>query len=225
MKLAIVSDVHSNLHALEVVLKEIDQLGPEMVVCAGDVVGYGAYPNECCEIVRSHGWKTVKGNHDRAVLDRDTSGMNPYAARAVEWTADVIRPDSRKFLEDLDIESQFPFAGRSIAMYHGSPISDEDYVFESDVDEDLLSSADTDALILGHTHVPCVKKLSNGLFINPGSVGQPRDGEWKASFAVLDSDTNECDIRRVPYDLNSAAEAIRNANLPGILAERLYYGT
>jgi putative phosphoesterase len=218
MKLAIISDVHSNLHALEAVLNEIDRFTPEMTVCAGDVVGYGAYPNECCEMLRDR-------NHDSAVLDRDLSGANPYAARAILWTSDVIKADSRKYLESLGIESRFSFGGRTVAMFHGSPSDPNEYVFEYDVDDDLLKSAEADVLILGHTHVPCVKKLSSGLFINPGSVGQPRDSEWKASFAILDSDTNECIIMRVPYDLGGATEAIRNANLPSILAERLFYGT
>ena len=225
MKLAIISDVHSNLHALEAVLNEINRFTPEMTVCAGDVVGYGAYPNECCELLRERTSKIVRGNHDRAVLDRDPSGANPYAARAILWTSDVIKADSRKYLESLGIESRFSFGGRTVAMFHGSPSDPDEYVFEYDVDDDLLRSAEADVLILGHTHVPCVKKLSRGLFINPGSVGQPRDGEWKASFAILDTDTNECIIERVPYDLGGATEAIRNANLPGILAERLFYGT
>jgi putative phosphoesterase len=225
MKLAIVSDVHSNLHALEAVMKEIDRIGPEMVACAGDLVGYGAFPNECCEILKARASKTVKGNHDCAVLEKDPSGANPYAARAILWTADIISTESRRFLEGLSTESRFPFEGKSIAMFHGSPANVDDYVFEYDADDELVESTEADVLILGHTHIPCIKRLESGLFINPGAVGQPRDGEWRASYAVLDSETNECSIRRVPYDLTAAAEAIRKAGLPGILAERLYYGT
>lgn len=225
MMLAIVSDVHSNLHALEAVLKDIERSKADMVVCAGDLVGYGAFPNECCDILKDKASKLVKGNHDCAVLERDPSGANPYAARAILWTADVIGNESREFLGGLGMEARFSVGGRSIAMYHGSPNSVDDYVFEDDVDDELVQSADADVLVLGHTHVPCFKKLRRGLFVNPGSVGQPRDGEWRASFAVLDTDANECSIRRVPYDLNAAAEAIRKAGLPGILAERLFYGT
>ena len=224
MRLAILSDVHSNKHALEAVLREIDSLGAEMIVCAGDIVGYCAFPNECCEIIRTRASRIVKGNHDCAVLEKDPSGANPYAARAILWTAEMIGSDSRQLLENLNIESKFPFGGRSLAMFHGSPTSVDEYVFEYDVDEDLVKSVDADALILGHTHVPCIKKLRSGLFINPGAVGQPRDGDWMASFAVLDTETNDCTIRRVPYDVMAAAEAIRKAGLPEFLAERLFRG-
>ena len=225
MKLAILSDVHSNLHALEAVFEDIDRIGPEMVVCAGDLVGYGAFPDESCEILKARASKVVKGNHDCAVLEKDPAGANPYAARAILWTAEVIRKESREFLEGLSTESRFSFGGMSITMFHGSPTSVDEYIFEYDVDDELVESVNADVLILGHTHVPCIKKLKRGLFINPGAVGQPRDSEWKASYAILDSDSNECSIRRVPYDMNAAAEAILDANLPGILAERLFYGT
>lgn len=225
MKLAIISDVHSNLHALEAVMEEIERIGPEMVVCAGDVVGYGAFPNECCRLLMERRWKTVLGNHDSAALTKDASGMNVHATRAILWTAEAIDEASRDFLHGLGTESRFTFGGRSVAMFHGSPASLEEYIFEHDVDDGLVGSADADVLVLGHTHVPCLKKLGRGQFINPGSVGQPRDGEWRASFAVLDSDTDKCSVRRVPYDLDAAARAIRDADLPRILAERLYYGT
>jgi len=225
MKLAILSDVHSNLHALEAVFEDIDRIGPEMVVCAGDLVGYGAFPDESCEILKARASKVVKGNHDCAVLEKDPAGANPYAARAILWTAEVIRKESREFLEGLSTESRFSFGGMSITMFHGSPTSVDEYIFEYDVDDELVESVNADVLILGHTHVPCIKKLKRGLFINPGAVGQPRDSEWKASYAILDSDSNECSIRRVPYDLDGAAEAIREAGLPEILAERLFYGT
>ena len=225
MKMVLLADVHSNLHALEAVLKEIDAITPEMVVCAGDIVGYGAFPNECCSLVNERISKIVKGNHDCAVVERDPSGANPFAARAILWTADMISGISRKFIEGLPLESRFEFAGKTYAMFHGSPTSVDEYIFEYDVDDELVQSAKGDVLVLGHTHVPLVKRLKSGLFVNPGSVGQPRDGEWRASFAVVDSATNECTIRRVAYDLNAAAEAIRKACLPGILAERLFYGT
>jgi len=225
MKLAIISDVHSNLHALEAVLGEIGKVGADMLVCAGDVVGYGAYPNECCEIVKARASNVVKGNHDYAVLEKDPSGTNPYAARAILWTAGEINKDSRDYLGSLSSESKFSFGAMTIAMFHGSPTSIEEYIFEYDADDSLFESVDADVLILGHTHMPCVKRLRRGLFINPGAVGQPRDGEWRASFAVLDTETKECAVKRVPYDLHSAAEAIRRAGLPGILAERLFYGT
>ena len=224
MRVAILSDIHSNKHAFEAVLEAISRIDAETIVCAGDVVGYCAFPNECCEIIKANASKIVKGNHDNAVIEADTSRMNPYAARAVRWTADSINSSSREFLMSLNAESRFQVGGRTVAMYHGSPTSVDEYVFDHDVDEDLVKSAEADILILGHTHVPCIKRMAAGTFVNPGAVGQPRDGEWKASYAVFDTETDECVIRRVPYDVAAAADAIREAGLPEFLAKRLHRG-
>ena len=225
MKLAIISDIHSNLHALEAVKEAIDRAGTDEVVCAGDVVGYGAFPNECCQIVRKLASNTVLGNHDLACLRRDPSRMNPYAAKAILWTADRLNDESQQFIHSLREEHKFAIEGVRFSMFHGSPSSVDEYVFEQDVDESLVEAGGGDVLILGHTHVPLVMRLRTGLFVNPGAVGQPRDGEWKASYAVFDTETRKCEVKREEYDLQAAAEAIRSAGLPGLLAERLFYGT
>ena len=225
MKLAMISDTHANLHALEAVKESLERIGVDEVVCAGDVVGYGAFPNECSRIIKRLASKTVFGNHDLACLRRDTSGMNPYAAKAILWTADQLDDETRQFLQSLREEQKFTIEGVRFSMFHGSPESVEEYVFEQDVDERLMEAGGGDVLILGHTHVPCVMRLRAGLFINPGAVGQPRDGEWKASYAIFDTETRRCEMRREEYDLQAAAEAIRSAGLPGLLAERLFYGT
>lgn len=224
MRLVVLADVHSNLHALNAVLDEIDKLDVDKIVCAGDIVGYCAFPNECCAAIRERASEVVMGNHDLAALHTDDSGMNPFAARAVLWTSSRIDNQSKTYLGNLKHESRFSFGGKTLAMFHGSPTSIDEYVFEDKVTEELLGSVTADVLILGHTHVPCIAPLSGKLFVNPGSVGQPRDGDRKSSFAVLDTETWNCSIKRVSYNLDLAAEAIRKAGLPGFLGDRLYRG-
>jgi putative phosphoesterase len=224
MRLVVLADVHSNLHALNAVLDEIDKLDIDKIVCAGDIVGYCAFPNECCAAIRERASEVVMGNHDLAALHTNDSGMNPFAARAVLWTAGRIEDKSKTYLGNLKHEARFSLGGKTLAMFHGSPTSIDEYVFEDKVTEELLGSVTADVLILGHTHVPCMMQLGGKQFVNPGSVGQPRDGDCRASFAILDTETMRCSVKRVNYDLDRAAEAIRTAGLPRFLADRLYRG-
>ena len=225
MKLAILSDIHSNIHALNSVKAELKHIGGiDGILCAGDIVGYGAFPNECCRAVSAISKLIVLGNHDLAVLDRDTSFMNPYAAKAVLWTSSNLDDDSRRWLHSLDAEARFQAAGLDVAIYHGSVGSSTEYVYEDGATESLLTRARCDLLVLGHTHMPYVKRFPSGLIVNPGSVGQPRDGDPRASYALLDTDTRECEILRLDYDIDKAAGAIEAAGLPKFLADRLRIG-
>jgi putative phosphoesterase len=224
MKLAIVADVHSNLQALKAVMREIERSEIDQVVCAGDIVGYGANPNECCHVVRDAAAHAVLGNHDISALTEDATGMNPHAAVASRWTASVLEEESQGYLKSLEIESKFEAGDMRIAMYHGSVVSATEYVFEDEINEDTVRSSGGDLLILGHTHMPYVKDFGSTMAVNPGSVGQPRDGDPRASFAVLDTDTRSCLVRRVDYDIVGASEAILSAGLPRLLAQRLFLG-
>jgi len=225
MRLAILSDIHSNIHALKTVAAEIKGRGSaDVIVCAGDTMGYGAFPNECCKTISAISKQTVLGNHDLAVLDRDTSFMNPYAAQAVLWTSSRLDDDSRSWLHSLSTEARFKVAGLEVAMHHGSVESCTEYVFEEDATESMLTRARCGLLILGHTHAPYVRRFPSGLIINPGSVGQPRDGDPRTSYALLDTDSHECEILRMEYDIDKAANAIESAGLPRFLADRLSVG-
>ena len=224
MKLAIIADVHSNLQALNAVMSEIGRGGIDQVVCAGDIVGYGANPNECCHIVGDEVAHAALGNHEIAALTKDTTGMNPHAAAASRWTTSTLEEGSRKFLRSLEIESKFEAGDMRVAMYHGSVGSVTEYVFEDEINEDTVRDSGGDLLILGHTHVPYVKDFGSMMAINPGSVGQPRDGDPRASFAILDTDRRSCLVRRVGYDIGGASEAILAAGLPRLLADRLFLG-
>ena len=225
MRLAIISDIHSNLHALETVLEEIETLSADAILCLGDIVGYGAYPNECCERVRLAATRSILGNHDRAAIADDTSGMNPLAAAAAVWTAEALTPDSKEFISSLKQSSSIE--GRrstTIKMFHGSDVDPDEYVFDEMVDEAMLLRCDADFVLLGHTHIPFMRTFDAGIVANPGSVGQPRDGDPRASFATLDTEKREVVIHRLEYDIRSASDSILEAGLPMMLASRLFVG-
>jgi putative phosphoesterase len=224
MKFAVVSDIHSNLHALHAAEEVINENDVEMVVCAGDIIGYGAFPNECCEIVRKLAGYCVFGNHEVSALTRDTIWMNPHAAKASTWTSEVLNQDSRDYLLTIEQCAKFESSGARVAMYHGSTESVVEYVYEDDTRGSMLSSVDADILILGHTHIPYMRKFGSGLIVNPGSIGQPRDGDPRGSLAIIDSGARVCSIIRFDYDIESAWTAIVSAGLPDYLGERLFIG-
>jgi len=224
MRMAIIADVHSNLQALASVVSEIEKTGPDIVVCAGDIVGYGANPNECCRVVRKISVHTVLGNHEIAALTGNTVSMNRYAAEAAKWTSKMLTEETKRFLDSLTGEAKFNLGGTSVAVHHGTVGNVFEYVYSEDLHETLLARSGSDFLILAHTHVPYVRKFPSGLIMNPGSVGQPRDRDNRASFALLDTEMKICEIHRVQYDIEGAYEAIVSAGLPVYLAERLLLG-
>lgn len=224
MRLAVMADIHSNLHALKAAAELIHARRPDIIACAGDVVGYGAFPDECCSMVERMCGACVAGNHDRAAVSRDPSGMNPFAAAAVLWTAGRLGDRSRAFLSSLAPSSRFDAAGRRVSVFHGSPYDPDEYVYEEAVTEGMLRSCGSDIVVMGHTHVPYARRLGGVLAVNPGSVGQPRDGDPRGSFAVIDTGLMECEVVRFRYPVEEAAEAIVSAGLPRILADRLAVG-
>lgn len=224
MRLAVVADIHSNLHALEAAAELIQARRPDMVACAGDVVGYGAFPDECCSMVEGMCGPCVAGNHDRSAVSGEVSGMNPFAAAAMIWTIGRLGDRSKAFLSSLGPSSRFDAGGLRAAVFHGSPDGPDEYVYEEAVTADMLLRSGSDIVVMGHTHVPYAKRLGGGLAVNPGSVGQPRDGDPRGSFAVVDTESMECEVVRFRYPVEEAAEAIVSAGLPRILADRLAVG-
>lgn len=220
MQVAVIADIHSNLPALEAVLEEVGRLP---IYCAGDVVGYNPFPNEVIALLRERRAVSILGNHDYAVLSGDTSWFNPIAAAAIEWTARDLTQDSLGYLRSLPRSYE-----NAIYMVHGSPKNPlEEYVYGDAPDYQLLEMFDhtrRDIIVLGHTHVPFIRRLGGRLVFNPGSVGQPRDGDPRASYAILDTEEREVEIDRVGYDIDAVARAILDRGLPQPLALRLYGG-
>lgn len=224
MRIAVISDTHANLPALDAVFGSIERLQVDRVVCAGDIVGYNPWPNEVIRRLRDRGVTCIRGNHDRAALMGDASWFNPHARTAIEWTRRALTPESVSFLRGLEDRTRWTAGDFRVAMYHGSPWDDDEYIFPWEVPADTARYADADVVILGHTHLPMSVPVEDGFVVNPGSVGQPRDGNPRAAVGVLDTDRRRFDVHRIEYDVGEVARAIRAAGLPEPLARRLVAG-
>jgi putative phosphoesterase len=224
VRYAIISDVHSNLHALKKVLEDVDDQGADVIICAGDLVGYYPFPNEVVRELKQRGAICIAGNHDRACVNLDTFNMNPMAANAIFWTAKHISEESMTYLKRLRPSATLNLGGTVAAMFHGSPRTDDEYVFEEDANAELLHMAKAQIIISGHTHVPYVKRLTEGVLVNPGSVGQPRDGDPRASYLIYEEREDKFELRRIDYPVEEAAKAVASAGLPDFLGERLLSG-
>lgn len=225
---AVISDVHANLEALEAVLGELK--GQE-IICLGDLVDYGAEPNEVIAMIREVAAYSIIGNHDVAALTGDTSMFNPKAAMSSMWTRTKMSRESRQYLEGLKEELRLKVEDVEIYFTHGSP---DDHLweyidprFDSGVLPHFLDKLKVQGIGLGHTHLPYVWEEDRKVVFNPGSIGQPRDGDWRAAYANLtvDGGSIKVELRRVRYDYEKAAAKIREAGLPESHAERLATGT
>lgn len=237
---AILSDIHSNLEALLAVLEAADGGGASLVTCLGDVVGYGANPNEAVDLLSGRSDLAVMGNHDRAAFEPGAeSGMNDWARTAAEWTRAQMGEDEAAYLSDL------PLTARSTGalFVHSSPESPErwSYVLTLDDARRAFSSFREPLCFIGHSHTPAFFEEANEqvraldgdtlelragrrYMVNVGSVGQPRDGDPRASFALFDSGSRRVKIVRVAYDVETAREKIISAGLPRELGDRLLEG-
>ena len=224
MKWGLISDIHSNAPALQAVLEDLKLHDIDGILCAGDIVGYYPFPNETIDMMKSVNATSIQGNHDRSVLRVDSSKMNPQAADAVLWTASTLTDDSRRYLQSLSMTKTLHSDDVSISIHHGSPRDPLEYVYEERASEDLLRLADCSILMLGHTHIPYAKKFNNGMVVNPGSVGQPRDGDPRASYSILDTEKKTIDNYRIDYDLDLLERRFRLTKLPNWLIERLRRG-
>jgi diadenosine tetraphosphatase ApaH/serine/threonine PP2A family protein phosphatase len=243
VRVAVISDVHANLYALEAVLGEIDREPPDALWCLGDTVGYGPRPNECCELVRSRADLALIGNHDLVALGSTEVALaefNPDAAEASIWTAEQLNDASRRFLEELKPSAELEGA----QLFHGSPRDPVwEYVLTESVAQEAFSLTTAPLVLVGHTHVATALvhddgKLDGGVvrdgfeaklelgrwLLNPGSVGQPRDGDPRAAFLELDFDQRRARFRRVPYPVERTQAEMQERGLPDALAERLAHG-
>lgn len=224
---AFISDIHSNLEALQAVLARI---GERPVFCLGDIVGYGASPNEVVDLLKERHIACIMGNHDNAAITGNVGSFNSRAAVAAAWTSKILRDENRTFLASLPRERTLQLGGAKIYMTHGSP---DDHLWEYvypdshfGVFDRYLDGLKVNAIALGHTHVPFIWSEGGRAVFNPGSVGQPRNGDSRASFAIVTSDGEYLSVEHeaVEYDIDSAARKIVDAELPDQLAVRLYLG-
>jgi putative phosphoesterase len=223
MRIAIFSDIHGNLQALEAVLADIAAQKPDAVYCLGDLVGYGAAPNEVTERIQRNGFPTVMGNYDDGVgFERDECGCayreeheRLLGDRSLAWTKAHTTRQNKAFLRTLANEIRFEADGRRMLLVHGSPRKMNEYLFEDrpiSSFQRLAASSNADVIVFGHTHKPYVKDVDGVLFVNDGSVGKPKDGDWRACYLILEN--GAATLRRVAYDVAAAAAAIRATDLP-----------
>jgi predicted phosphodiesterase len=240
MRLAIFSDIHANLEAFEAVLADARERRCTQFVCLGDVVGYNANPRECIERVRELGCPVVKGNHDEeATLSASSERFNELAERAIQWTRANLTDQDKEWLRTMPLQKQV----QDFTIVHATLDTPGQwgYVFNTLDAVASFTYQRTAVCFFGHTHVPMVFirgqsgvrqerrehiRIEPGrkYFINAGSVGQPRDGNWRAAYCIYDIESNLVELLRIKYDLATAQKKIANAGLPQPLAERLAIG-
>lgn len=239
IRIAIFSDMHGNSAATEAVLAAIDAEAPDAIYNLGDLVGYGARPNETIALIRERDIPTIMGNYDDGVgFNRDDCGCaykDPEEAergqQSLSWTRDVTTPENKAYLRTLPPEIRFEAEGKRFRLVHGSPRRMNEYLF-ADRDPRSLAriaqGADADVLVFGHTHRPWVREIEGVLFVNDGSVGKPKDGDPRAAWSLLTAEAGRpvrVESRRVPYDIASMAAAIRAADgLPDHFARDIETG-
>ena len=236
MKIAILSDIHGNLEALTEALEYIKRCDVDKIYCLGDIVGYGANPNECVAIIRENCKRVLMGNHDYAAIGlADISYFNEYAKLATLWTRNKLTKRNKDYLDTLPFSHQ----NDMLIMVHASPTNPVHwYYINSQADALIEMQAFSQRLcFVGHSHVPLVfsesgviqeKKIKfdkdKKYIINVGSIGQPRDGDNRSSFVIYDTKTDEIEFIRLAYDIHKTFEKIKKAGLPHFLAERLIKG-
>ncbi len=224
MKIGLISDIHSNAPALEEVLYYLENAGVDKIIHAGDIIGYNPFPNEVIELMKKYNVESIRGNHEIIFLTEDTSKADHPAERALEWSRDVLTDNKRKYITSLEDTMRLKIGDVSISVYHGSPTDPWEYVEAARATSEYLDEAGTDILVLGHTHKPFVRPLTAGMIVNPGAVGQPRDGDPRTSLAILDPEKMEATTKRLTYDVECVRSKIEEIGLPQILSDRLKIG-
>jgi predicted phosphodiesterase len=247
-RIAVISDIHGNSVALKAVLEEISREGITRTVCLGDVVGYGPEPCTCLQMVADHCEFTVRGNHEEAILKpSQKSNFNANARHAIEWTSKQLGSSELRIIANMP---NWFHLSRDVVCVHDSPVPIEDpgYIRSSRDAAPVLTAMSERLCLFGHTHVPTAFQmpaerrfiksgtlrvandqptsltLDSKFLLNPGSVGQPRDGDVRASWAVLDLDQQKFTLRRTEYAISMVREAIVSAGLPSVLGKRLAVG-
>ncbi len=242
MRYAIIGDIHSNLIAFKAVLQDIEKKGGfDRIWCLGDVVGYGPEPHACIELLLQHDHICVAGNHDWAAIGRiDTLDFNEDAALANKWTAQQLTEEDKDYLKSLPLN----LIDDNFSLAHGSPREPSwEYLLSTRAAQDNLEFFNTTFCLVGHSHIPLVFEYSdnsvnlsqfrdkatlklgtNRLIVNPGSVGQPRDGDPRASYVLYDSDAGVIHHHRIEYNIEATQEKMLQEKLPEFLIYRLNYG-
>ena len=234
MRIGVLSDIHGNMPALEAVLTDMSRRQLDAMFCLGDLVGYGASPNEVTAEIKASGIPTIMGNYDDGVgFDRDECGCayrdpgeQERGHRSLLWTREHTSDENKAFLRNLVAEIRREAAGKQLLLVHGSPRRMNEYLFEDrplSSFQRLAASSNADVVVFGHTHRPYTKLVDGVRFVNAGSVGKPKDGDWRACYLILQPDAADeaVEFVRLEYDIDRAMRAIRQTDLPGEFADDL----
>jgi putative phosphoesterase len=237
-RVAVITDIHGNLPALEAALARIEELDVDAIYCGGDLVGYGPWPNEVCRVLEEREIPTIYGNYDYAIgRDLEDCGCayrDPHdralGELSIAWTLEHTDARSKEFMRGLPFDLRFELSGKRVRLVHGSPRKVNEYLFEDKparTFERIARGADCDVLVFGHTHQPWIHEYADVLFVNCGSVGKPKDGDPRGAFAVLEAaDTGvSARIERVEYDVAYVAGEVASAGLPAEYGDKLLTAT
>ena len=233
-RVAVITDIHGNLPALEAALARTEELEVDATYCGGDLVGYGPWPNEVCSLIAEREIPTIYGNYDHAIgRDEEDCGCayrDPHdkalGELSIAWTLEHTNAGSKEFMRALPFELRFELAGRRVRLVHGSPRKVNEYLFADKparTFERIAAGAGCDVLIFGHTHQPWIREYGDVLFVNCGSVGKPKDGDPRGGFAVLEASGSDVEARieRVGYDADYVAGEVAASGLPAEYGEKL----
>jgi putative phosphoesterase len=231
---AVITDIHANLPALQAALARIDELGIERIYCGGDLVGYGPHPNDVCALIAERAIPSIYGNYDYAIArdlhDCGCAYITPHdrelGQRSVEWTLAHTDQTSKAFMRALPFDLRFRVGATAVHLVHGSPRKVNEYLFEdkpASLYERLAAAEPDQVLVFGHTHKPWIHSYGAVRFVNCGSVGKPKDGDPRGAFAILaaTADDVEVTIERVEYDAEAVAREVASAGLPAEFADKL----
>jgi putative phosphoesterase len=207
MKVALLADIHANLPALVAVLEDLPKV--DAIVCLGDVVGYYADPNEVCALMRQHQILTIRGNHDAYVLGELSPHPDRVEAYRTAWTREVLEPGNLSWLRSLPTSMKCRWGKMIARLHHATPWNEEAHLYPDSDQLNEIKLGLNEFLALGHTHRPMLRHCGEGFVLNPGSVGQPRDCNPMASYAILDCDSENVDFRRVHYDFEGLQRRLR----------------
>jgi len=231
----VISDIHSNIEALNAVLNSIKSNNCDKIICLGDLVGYGPRPNEVIEKISELNIDSIMGNYDEAVgfylpycgCHLDSKVKYLQSQNSLRWTEENTNEENKVILRQLPEELVFNYKGNTISAYHGSPYSITEYIYDNQQDRlhEVLNELHTDILLLGHTHLPYIKWVGEKLIINPGSVGKPKDGDNKASYVLLElNDKVNAEVIKVTYDIDKVIEDMNKTSLLKEFGEMLRLG-
>ena len=230
MKIAVISDIHANVYALMNVLEDIDNEKVDIIICLGDLVGYGPHPNEVISMIKERHILCIKGNYDNSVVDNEYSYIRetPINSFSLPWAVNELKEENRIFLENLPSAITLNIANKNLLFVHGSPNKINEYLFkDGDNTLDTMNSISADVLICAHTHIPGIKEFGTKVYVNCGSIGKPKIGRPNITYCILNVNNHEgmnIQIKEIPYEFNRIVKDMTLLGFPEELVQSLENG-